>query len=126
MHTAYVPHFALGSDADGDLIALGAQFDLLRSKYLGSLARSRAIVGDDRYDDVLEGRSSAVDEIVRRAATVPAHTPAGMRVKARMAEWTSDGLSVLQSMARAEHTKERILWSLVSDLLAASQGYAEG
>jgi hypothetical protein len=106
---------------DQELIDLGVQFDLLRAKYDRSSSRQdrmKCFEHRVKYDDaVMEGRSEAVDRVCAEALSIPARSPAGVRVKARMFEWLNDFQSVREAFQTAEYTKDQLVLSMVCDLL---------
>ncbi|WP_316190543.1 hypothetical protein [Bradyrhizobium sp. SZCCHNS2096] len=106
-------------ELDAELLALGRRFDDLRARYFISLERSRRRnhESSERQDDLLAARVQKVDALVREAVTVPARTVAGLKLKARMAEWQSNNLDARKALKSAEFVRDRILWSLVCDLV---------
>jgi hypothetical protein len=118
------PPVAFGTMPDQKLIDLGAQFEALCEKCHRSLARQRLLQNPDhaeKYDDVVvAARIAAVDRVCDEAGRIPAKSLDGFKVKARMLEWHSEGLSAQHALQAAEYAKDRVLWSLVCDLLASA------
>lgn len=108
--------------SDDMLVEWGNQFAAARSEYLRLEALSfadRAIYGDcDDFDDVLSDAIEATDSFVRQAINITPNGPAGWLVKAQMAEWQSQSLSVDDAINSAEYLADKMLWSIVRDLLS--------
>jgi hypothetical protein len=106
---------------DQELIDLGMKFDFLCAKYHRSSDRGNRMRSLDhrlRYDEeVLDGRIEAVDRVCREAISIPAKSLAGVKVKARMFEWHNDFQSVREVFETETYTNERLVLSMVCDLL---------
>jgi hypothetical protein len=106
---------------DQELIDLGIEFDFLCAKCHRSSDRGQRMKSYDhqiRYDEeVMEGRIEAVDRVVAEALSIPAKSPAGVKVKARMFEWFNDFRSVREVFETETHTDKRLILSMVCDLL---------
>jgi hypothetical protein len=93
---------------DAELIALGAQFDEIRTAYFRNTART---------DEFIDNVSAETSNITFRAAELPAKTSAGWLIKARLAEWETECLDINHAFKSAEYSKDKILWSIVRDLI---------
>ena len=101
---------AVGARADAELLALGDRIKAIRSEYL-----RRRESRNDAWVDEIAAESQA---IVLRAAEIRPTTPAGWLAKARMAEWESVSLDANLEYESTDYTLDKILWSMVRDLLA--------
>ncbi len=109
---------------DATLLALGCEFLAIRDQYVAERDRLRAI---GRYigDDAIEAVFDRTGPIVERASKLRAMTVAGVRIKAVMAEWESESLDVNAELATSEFANERILWSIVRDLIDGFDSLSE-
>jgi hypothetical protein len=98
---------------DAELLALATQYDLLKSiadkasVIAYELARQNQNPSED-FDELDRAISEQVEKIVKKMAALPFHTLAGLRAKAKAAQWETVSDSYCIDEDDTEYTGSRL------------------
>jgi hypothetical protein len=102
------------SHPDRELLSLGREFEAAWAEE-EALAAAHKLLDQEPVPDPWEGAYHATQAIVERIQTIPAHTLAGLKVKARAVQWCYAGDEIY--LTDAQTTDVRLAQDIIADLV---------